>query len=104
MSVLSSLYFVFLIISEPIPLYYKSHFKWQHKSRGSISSDISAGKEVKTRSQEFNLKRDYVYSIRGKNIAAYSLVFISVFVDVSTLYRSLDSRVRRMRINREKLR
>jgi archaellum component FlaF (FlaF/FlaG flagellin family) len=38
------------------------------------------------------------------DIVAYSLVLISVFVDVSTLYRSLDSRVRRMQTDREKLR
>ena len=37
------------------------------------------------------------------NMVAYSLVLMSVFVDFSTFYRSLVSRVRRKRTNREKL-
>jgi hypothetical protein len=81
----NALYF-FKIISKPIPLYYKSHFIWQHKCRGSISSDISTGKEVKTRSQKFNLKCVRIYTVYGAmNIVAYGVVLISVFVDVSHL-------------------
>ena len=95
--------FFFVIISEPIPLYYKSNFIWQHKSRGSISSDIWAGKKRSKLEVKRNLISNVLLLYMGvMNIVVYSLVLISFLLDIFPLCRSLDSRMRRMRINRKK--